>query len=533
MSCPLIGHVGRDPNSPHKNVVKCCEDLMNQSRHIDKLVEKQVSQEMKNSRLRLKILIEVGHDESPDSKNKGDIIELIKFLTSYNDQVNGVVMENALHNAKYTSLKIQKEILHIFADKVRNVIREEIGDVKFCILIGEAWDESKKEQMAIILRFVDNDGFIREPFFHIVHVKDTMALTLKNEIYVLLSRYDLQIENIRGQGYDGESNMVRSHVHQFFVHLTFIINIVVGSSKCHNELQSAQAAEIESLIASIEIETRKGANKMGTLQRAGDTRCGSHFQSVCSLIRMFSATCSVINTISNEISNYSQRGDAEAAYMILCAMSLVSTMKVLIQNLRDDGWESLLIDVKSFCEKHQIDIPDMNDQYTGARDKSHRQIDKSTEHHFRIDIFTAAVDFQLQELNNRFNDHTIDLFILKKFLLRIQLQHYDLHVPTHLDFQDMSTLSELCRRLAILEKSKIYYLIDRLIHLVLTLPVSTATTERAFSVMKLIKTRLRTRMEDEFLADHLLVYIEKEIAKNFTLEMIMDEFYSMKNRCRA
>ena len=76
-------------------------------------------------------------------------------------------------------------------------------------------------------------------------------------------------------------------------------------------------------------------------------------------------------------------------------------------------------------------------------------------------------------------------------------------------------------------------MIDRLIRLVLTLPVSTATTEQAFSVMKLLKTRLRNRMEDELLADNMIVYIEKEIARNFTIEMIMDEFYSMKNRRQA
>ena len=64
----------------------------------------------------------------------------------------------------------------------------------------------------------------------------------------------------------------------------------------------------------------------------------------------------------------------------------------------------------------------------------------------------------------------------------------------------------------------------------LTLPISTATTERAFSAMKLLKTRLRNRMEDEFLVDNMIVYIEKKIAGNFTIEMIMDEIYSMKNR---
>ena len=96
----------------------------------------------------------------------------------------------------------------------------------------------------------------------------------------------------------------------------------------------------------------------------------------------------------------------------------------------------------------------------------------------------------------------------------------------------MSTISELCRGLKISRKSKIYFLIDRLIRLVLTLPVSTATTERAFLTMKL-KLRLRNRMEDEFLADNMIVYIEKEIVENFTIEMIMDEFYSMKNRCQT
>ena len=88
----------------------------------------------------------------------------------------------------------------------------------------------------------------------------------------------------------------------------------------------------------------------------------------------------------------------------------------------------------------------------------------------------------------------------------------------------MSTISELCRRLQISRKSNIYFLIDRLIRLVLILPVSTSTTNRAFSTMKLLKTRLRNRMEDEFLADNMIVYIENEIVGNFTIEMIMDDF---------
>jgi len=41
MNCPLLEYVRKDPNSPHKIAVKCCDDLENYSRHIGKLIEKQ------------------------------------------------------------------------------------------------------------------------------------------------------------------------------------------------------------------------------------------------------------------------------------------------------------------------------------------------------------------------------------------------------------------------------------------------------------------------------------------------------------
>jgi hypothetical protein len=50
-------------------------------------------------------------------------------------------------------------------------------------------------------------------------------------------------------------------------------------------------------------------------------------------------------------------------------------------------------------------------------------------------------------------------------------------------------------------------------------------TEWAFSVMKLVKTRFHNKMNDDFLADNLVVYVKKEIDMNFTTNMIMDKFY--------
>lgn len=73
-------------------------------------------------------------------------------------------------------------------------------------------------------------------------------------------------------------------------------------------------------------------------------------------------------------------------------------------------------------------------------------------------------------------------------------------------------------------KSTIYPLVDKLIRLVLILPVSTATTECAFFAMKIVKIRLRNRMEDDFISNYLLAYIEKDIARDFDVDSIIDAF---------
>jgi hypothetical protein len=97
--------------------------------------------------------------------------------------------------------------LHVFARNVQSSICHEIGDVRFCLIIDEARDESKREQMAFVIRFIDRSQFIQEQFLDIIHVKDTTASTLKEEVSFVLSYHNLDVQNIRGQGYDGASNI--------------------------------------------------------------------------------------------------------------------------------------------------------------------------------------------------------------------------------------------------------------------------------------------------------------------------------------
>ena len=67
-----------------------------------------------------------------------------------------------------------------------------------------------------------------------------------------------------------------------------------------------------------------------------------------------------------------------------------------------------------------------------------------------------------------------------------------------------------------------------MVKLVLTLPISIATTERAFSAMNVIKTDLRNKMEDEFLSDTMMLFIERDIAMTISMDSIIDNFEDLK-----
>ena len=46
--------------------------------------------------------------------------------------------------------------------------------------------------------------------------------------------------------------------------------------------------------------------------------------------------------------------------------------------------------------------------------------------------------------------------------------------------------------------------------------------------MKIVKTNLQNKMENDFLTDSLMLYIEKDIASTFSLDSIGDYFEDLK-----
>ena len=48
---------------------------------------------------------------------------------------------------------------------------------------------------------------------------------------------------------------------------------------------------------------------------------------------------------------------------ILNALDTLSNTKLLLADLREEGWEPLIEEVKTFCTKHEVEIPDMSRKY--------------------------------------------------------------------------------------------------------------------------------------------------------------------------
>ncbi|XP_022845315.1 uncharacterized protein LOC111368315 [Olea europaea var. sylvestris] len=345
------------------------------------------------------------------------------------------------------------------ANRVRRMIREEVGDGYFCILVDEAQAASKREQMAIILRFVN-----------------------AKEVDVIW---------------------------EFFSHLDNIINIITSFPKRFTELQSTQRIEIEHMLAIGERESGSGANQVGNIQRSGATHCSSHYDSIKSLIDMYNATCAVFENLSVHCPNGKSRGEVRGTYEhmksfdfvfslhlmhtimriidvlcqalqrksqdILTATRFVSTTTKLLHKLRDDDWEEFLEEVKKFCTKHDIEIPDLESLYKVGPCRSRDPI--TMKHHYHFDVFNEAIDYVLMKLNTRFNDTSVELLTLsaaldprdsfasfnshdictlaEKFypedfpkedirILEYELRQYELDMKTESRFQ-VSTLVELCR----------------------------------------------------------------------------------------
>ncbi|XP_021758486.1 zinc finger MYM-type protein 1-like [Chenopodium quinoa] len=576
-----------------------------------------------------------GHDESEDSWNRGNFLALLTWLSENNSDVAKVVLSNAPGNNQMTSPLIQKDLINCCAKETTRLLIDDIGDDYFGILADESSDVSQKEQLALCLRYMNNKGKITERFLGIVHVKDTTALSLKSAIESLLMEYSLSLSRVRGQGYDGASNMrgeinglktlimnetkqayyIHYFAHQLqltlvavakdnddciwlFDQLAILLNIIGVSCKRREMIREIQSQHVLEALDLREIESGQGLNQELGLGRPGDTRWGSHYKTVSNVTSLYATIVKVLEKVgsnnlykddrvkaitvmstfesfefvfmihlmseifgqTDKLCQALQRGDQD----IVNAMSFVTLTKEQLQQMRDHGWEEFLHLVISFCAKHNVEAPNMDDMYVPRGRSKHFFAKVTNLHRFPVEMYLSVIDLQLQELNNRFDEKNMELLICmsclnpvnsfaafdKKKLMRLaelypeefptndmtmtalrhELGFYINDMRTDARFGDLKGINELSMMLVETNKHTSYKLVYLLIRLALILPVATASVERVFSSMTYVKNKLRNSMGDQLLNDSLVTYLERDLFARVSDDDVLARFQSMKTR---
>ncbi|KAG8090684.1 hypothetical protein GUJ93_ZPchr0011g26998 [Zizania palustris] len=374
----LKEHVG-GIGSLHNQAMKNCDALLQRAQHIDVAIQIQ-SEATKNAYFtRLNGSIDVarqllklglpfrGHDESKDSYNKGNFLEFRDFLAQHDPALGKVVGKDAANNSLMVSPEIQKDIVECFAKEILHSIMEEIGHDVFCLLVDESRDVSCKEQMAVVLRYVDKCGTVKETFVGLVHVKETTSAYLKSSIDSLFANLKISLKQVRGQGYDGASNMrgefnglqslimresssayyvhcfahqlqlvvvavVRKHkgISNFFGMISTLLNVVGGSAKRRDIIRDINHEHVSKALGCGLLQTGTGLNQEQCFQRPGDTRWSSHYKTLKSLVDMFPTIVKVLEFVENDDRDRANRDQATGLLVYFQSFDFVFYLQLML-----------------------------------------------------------------------------------------------------------------------------------------------------------------------------------------------------------
>lgn len=207
-------------------------------------------------------------------------------------------------------------------------------------------------------------------------------------------------------------------------------------------IRESQQERVSKSIRTGELSSGTGLNQEQSLQRAGDTRWSSHYKTLKRLSSLFPDVIEVLQYVEKEGPNDAKRRQARGLmdYLkdfdfvfhlqlmllilghanllslslqrkdkdILEAMAEVRLTKQKFQQIRDDGWDSLLGNVLSFCEEYGISKLDMEQEYID-RHRPRKKTNRTNYEHYKFDCLNPVIDLQLAEFNDRFNEVNSEL----------------------------------------------------------------------------------------------------------------------------
>ncbi|XP_077444502.1 zinc finger MYM-type protein 1-like isoform X2 [Stigmatopora argus] len=513
-----------------------------------------------------------GHDASAASPNKGNYVELLSFIAERNTDLHYHLSTNNMFSG--TSGKLQNDLITAIAEVMREEIKREVDKAPFVtVMVDETTDASNAAQLALVLRYVTGRG-VKERF---VRFENVTSGNQANNIAGLIIQFLVENEclgKVVAQCYDGAAvmssgfNGVQAKVKEraplaLFIHCyAHQLNLVLtqGASKLKESkiffahlngfaaffLRSPQCTQLLDKIC------------QRRLPRVAPTRWHYTSRVVNTVFEKRDALKELFHHILEHHDEYDEESvrcaddfkacldDFEFCFLLHTFNGIFEHSVVLFSILQNNKLDVqfCLARVKEFCDTVERErsrygeIYEATERSAGAPSARRGQVQDPWAHYHQL--YDRVLDNIICQTQTRFQDHERLVFVslldpqkFREFQLTFPHAAFSSLKQSHGALFDLPRLrTELTVMYAMddfagksptdlldfLQQKNLSESMGQLYTLVclaVTIPVSTASFERTFSVLNRIKTYARNTTGQARLSALALMAIEK----NFLTDM--------------
>lgn len=158
----------------------------------------------------IKTIVLCGRQNIPlrgHTDDRSNFNALLEYRSECDDSLR-THLETCPRNAKYISHDIQNELIQICGEQILASVLDECRKARFfTVIVDETTDISVKEQVSIVLLYINSEGMRQEKFVGFQETSDTTGETLYKLICDKLLEFGLDKHKVIGLGFDGAANM--------------------------------------------------------------------------------------------------------------------------------------------------------------------------------------------------------------------------------------------------------------------------------------------------------------------------------------